>query len=141
MVQSYTYIITAAVILLVAGVAAVNHLQTVSNFDYIAKKNALESAASYIVAGIWNAVEEVKLVRYSGVERKFVSVGFPVYAEIRQAAGGWELVVQAMGVEVVRRLPALENVEYTPSFSGGDYVIVAAVVDAERIVVRLESEL
>ncbi|MCS7095293.1 MAG: hypothetical protein NZ988_05775 [Thaumarchaeota archaeon] len=138
MTVSYTYIITAGVIMLVAFSMAAVFFQQVNAIDYAAKRSALSAAASHVLSGMWSAIEEARLTQ-SGTELKSVAVGFPMRAEIGVSprSGELTLCVAAMGITYERPLPRVPYVEYVPSGSGGDSVTILAELSGGRAAIKL----
>jgi hypothetical protein len=139
MASTYTYIVTIGVLMLIGMSSAYLFLQQVSSITHVGQRNALAVAASHVLAGMWSAVEEAKLVPGGGTEYKAISVGFPIRAEIGVSprTGQLSLCVTAFGTFYERPLPLLPHVIYRPSGSGGEVVTARASVSGESIEIAL----
>jgi hypothetical protein len=139
MTSAYTYIVTIGVLMLIGMSSAYLFLQQVNVITNVGQRNALAVAASHVLAGMWSAVEEAKLVPGGGVEYKAISVGFPIRAEIGTSprTGQLSLCVTAFGTFYERPLPQLPRITYRPSGSGGEAVTARASVSGESIEITL----
>jgi len=137
MASTYTYIVTIGVLLLISMTAAYFFIQQVDGITKAGQRSALAAAAALVLAGMWSAVEEAKLVQV-GIEYKDIYVGFPYRAEIGYGKTGvLSLCVTAFGLRYERPLPTPSGVTYLPSASGGAYVTARALVRENGIEISL----
>ena len=132
---------TVAAVLLVAMLLLFGHFSGItSGASFLSREAMLGAAASNIKMAIYSAVEELNTLRGGRAEvRKFISLGYPVSAELKQENGKWMLEVSAYGQVSRSPIAVLDGVRFQQSSSGGDYIIVYAKLEGGEVVVRLEN--
>jgi len=111
-----------------------------SNASFLSNQAFLEAAAAGIKAAIYSAVEELYQVSDGRTEvRKFVNVGYPISAKLKQENGRWIIETEALGQSVKSPLTPLKKVIFQGSSSGGDYIIVYARFNGDSIIIKLEN--